>query len=353
MKRYIKALIVLLCVCTAFITASAFEDMPNDWSTEALQSAIDNGLLKGDGNKILPADNLTRAQMATILVRALGATKLGDISAFDDVSSSSWYHDAMATAYKMGIFKGDDNMKLTPDSPITRQEAFVVIARALSLSASTTSGINSFSDAADVAAWAKRETEALIANGYVAGSGGKINPKSNITRAEFAKLMDNIVADFIDTPEELEALGNEINGNVIIRGSAVKALKKVTVNGDVIIGDSAENFEFNDCKINGRVVFRGEDTKVSFDGDAKEFVIAGEKTKLVVSNTSTINKVDKKYDSSSFEVEKDNTTITPINPQKPVNPKPEPEPEPEPTPEPEPEPEPKPEPEEDLWTEFH
>jgi hypothetical protein len=47
----------------------AFSDMPNDWSTKALENAVRNGLLNGADGKIMPKENLTRAQMATIINR--------------------------------------------------------------------------------------------------------------------------------------------------------------------------------------------------------------------------------------------------------------------------------------------
>ena len=54
-------------------TLPTFPDMPNDWSTQALQNAVENGLLSGSGGKILPNEYLTRAQLATIICHAFNA----------------------------------------------------------------------------------------------------------------------------------------------------------------------------------------------------------------------------------------------------------------------------------------
>jgi hypothetical protein len=62
--------------------AAEFKDMPNDWSTSALEAAVKNGLLTGSGGYIKASDNMTRAEMATIMVRACGATKEVDISGY-------------------------------------------------------------------------------------------------------------------------------------------------------------------------------------------------------------------------------------------------------------------------------
>ena len=315
------------------ITAFAFDDMPDDWSTTALKHAVANGLLQGADNKLLPKDNLTRAQMATILVRALGATEKGDISAFTDVKTSAWYYDAMAISFKMGIFRGDGAGKLNPDNPITRQEAFVVLSRAFSLSASTTSGIAKFSDAADVASWAKEGIEALIVNGYVAGSNGKLNPNAKITRAEFAQVMYNLIKIYTSRSDEIPVSG-AVHGNVIVRGNLVTAIRNVTIEGDLIIGDSIPSgLELDNVTVKGRVVIRAKGN-FRFDGDAKELVIAGENSNVSVSSDSSVSKVTVLSSTSGFETEEapSTTPTTPTTPSNPVNPDPVPE--------------------EDIWTNF-
>ncbi len=308
MKKIISFIFVL-CLISAAFTVSAFDDMPNDWSTKALQSAVDNGLLQGSDNKLLPKDNLTRAQMATILVRAFGADEKGDISSFTDVKASSWYHSYMAISYKMQLFKGDGAGKLNPDAYITREEAFLVLSRSFSLSASTTSGLAKFSDGNQVSSWAREGLEALVTNGYVSGSNGKLNPKANITRAEFAQVMYNLIQAYVDTPEELLALG-EIDGNVIVRGDAIKAIDNVKIKGDLIIGDGVpEGFSFNNVKIDGRLVVRAS-AEFKFDGNVNELVVASENSFAVISKDSTVNKVTIPSSTSSFEVEGEESSNT-------------------------------------------
>ncbi len=330
MKNTITAVSLALILAFCMISVTAFDDMPNDWSTVALQSAVDNGLLKGTDNKLLPKDKLTRAQMATILVRALGATETTDISQFTDVPKNAWYYSAMATAYKMGIFKGDGAGKMSPDAFITRQEAFVVLARAFNLKASTTSAIEKFNDFDKVATWARPEIEALVVNGYVGGSGGMLNPLSNITRAEFSQVMYNLNKAYVDSLLDLNSLGN-VKGNVIIRGSEITNIQNVTINGDLIIGDGmSRNMTFKNVKVNGRLVIRTTGN-VSFDGSAQELVIAFDNTTVTKSSTSVINKSTINGNNSFLKTESDLGTGTDTGTGT-VTP---------------------PEKEEDIWTDFH
>lgn len=124
-KRFLKAMLALVLVvgllpATGAVAEPQFSDMPDNWATEALESAVGNGLLIGDDGKIMPDSPLTRAQMATIIVRAFGATEEGDISGYSDVQSTDWFAGSIARACKMGVMHGYDG-KMDPGTNITRE----------------------------------------------------------------------------------------------------------------------------------------------------------------------------------------------------------------------------------------
>ena len=96
-------MIISMFPLTAF--GSEFSDMPDNWATEALENAVANGLLKVT-TKIMPDENLTRAQMATIVNRAFGATEKSSLSKFTDVNADAWYYAEMAKAVHMKTFVG-------------------------------------------------------------------------------------------------------------------------------------------------------------------------------------------------------------------------------------------------------
>lgn len=62
------------------------------------------------------------------------------------------------------------------------------------LEAEDTDALNTFPDKGEVSSWAANAVAALVENGYVTGSNGKLNPKSQITRAEFAQVISNLPA---------------------------------------------------------------------------------------------------------------------------------------------------------------
>ena len=260
MKKKVLSLVLSASMVSSMLPAMAyaadgtttFPDMPNDWSTTALQSAIDNGLLNGIDGKIAASENLTRAQMAAIVTRAFGTNGNADISGFGDVNSGDWFYNAMAAAVNMGAFQGDGT-GLNPNANITRQEAFTVLARLFTLSGADQSVLNSFSDAGQVADWAKDSMASMVQAGYVSGDRNMLKPTSSITRAEFAQVMYNLLSDYMVAGED----GTNVQGNAILNQTGT--LSNVTVSGDLIVGDGAGEGDvtLNNVTVSGRLLVRG------------------------------------------------------------------------------------------------
>ena len=270
---FVCAAALLLSPTGAFAASpSDFVDFPNDWSTGAMTAAVDNGLLGGvDGEHIAPQGVLTRAQMAAIINRAFGAEKTASLTGYTDVAANAWYATDMAKAVQMGTFSGSGNGLLEPDRAITREEAFSVLARAFALSAGDGAALNDFTDGAQVSAWARGSVSAMVAGGYVNGSdGNRLNPQQSITRAEFAAVMSNLVAQYIDADSTLNR-SLEIDGNVIVRGNV--DLSGYTINGDVIIADEATNVTLDGVTVNGRLVVRGASDSLTISGSTADGVI--------------------------------------------------------------------------------
>ena len=256
-KRRLALLLTLAMIISMFpinAFATEFSDMPNDWSTRALENAVANGLLKGDNGKIMPNDNLTRAQMATIVNRAFGTTEKSSIDDFTDVTKDFWYYDEMSKSVQMKTFIGSGD-KLYPDSNITREEAFVVLARAFKISGASENVLDKFSDRNDISDWARDGVSSLVDEGYIAGSNGQINPKQNITRAEFAQMMDNLLKNYISKEGTYT---EDYSGNLMINVPNV-TLKGLTITGDLIIGDGVGDGEvtLDAVTVTGRVLVRG------------------------------------------------------------------------------------------------
>ena len=231
---------------------SQYRDFPNDWSAKSLEQAIDDGLLNGSNGMIDAKGLLTRAQMAAIVSRAFGAAKTASLDDYRDVLPSAWYYSDMGKAVKMGAFQGANGL-LNPDAPITREEAFTVLARAFALEGGGSATLKDFVDGGTVSSWASESVAALVAGGYVNGANGMLNLKNNITRAEFAKVITGMAASYVGVEG---VSGKTVEGNVIVRESGA-SLSGMTINGDLIIAASADKVSLGNVKVSGRLVIRG------------------------------------------------------------------------------------------------
>ncbi len=229
--RRIVSLAAALSICAGMNAGvSAFSDMPQGEVGTALQHAVDAGLMNGvTEDSIAPDQNITRAQMATIITRAFGATDAPDellmkasaSIAFNDVAADAWYAKTVAKAVKMGAFQGDAENNFNPEKNITCQEAYIVLSRVFGFEGyerTSSKGekdiagdcdvavLDAFADKGEIDSWAVDGAKYIVGHGGWTGFDGKLLPKKALTRGEFALIMDKLVATYIDEPGEYKAL---------------------------------------------------------------------------------------------------------------------------------------------------
>ena len=268
--KIISAISAIIMTMSIGVCANAFSDMPGGEMGAALQNAVDAGLINGiTDDTIAPYDNITRAQMATIITRAFGAvTKSGDI--FPDVKDGAWYKDAVLKAAAMGAFEGDDNNNFNPENNITFQETYLVLSRVFGFDAYEARNksiigdcdiavLDSFSDKDEIAQWAVNGAKYIVGNGGWTGIDGKLYPTKYITRGEFAILMDALVGVYIDEPGEYKNLGDEL---IMVRSGGV-TIDGLKSNHNLIVTYAVDQrgFGITNSIVNGvTLILGGEDT---------------------------------------------------------------------------------------------
>lgn len=262
MKNILKrGLSLVLSLSLAFslmavgASAEEFADMPNGWSRDAVASAVENGLLRGNDGKLDPTGLLTRAQLATVIVRAFGATAEADLLGFTDVEADRWYYSALAKAKGMGVMNGTSSTTMSPDRPISRQEVFVILARALKLADGKAETLNAYKDAESVGAWAVGGTAAMVSAGYVSGSNGYLLPTDNITREQFAQIIYNIFGTYYQTAG---VYTNDVENSLLVNVPDI-TIKNAKIAGDLVVGDGVGegDLTLENVSIGGRLVVRG------------------------------------------------------------------------------------------------
>ena len=169
-----------------------FTDIANHWSKNDVElmaaKHIANGMTE---TTFVPDGNITRAQFATLLVRALGLDLTATSSSFTDVSDGEWYAPYVMTAYEAGLVTGMDAKTFAPETNITREQMAVMIMRAYNIledkdynELMTTAQIR-FTDETEISSWAHHAV--LVANDMGIINGMTANtfvPKAKATRAQ-------------------------------------------------------------------------------------------------------------------------------------------------------------------------
>lgn len=106
-----------------------FDDISDyTWAQTPIRSLASRGIIVGvEPRKFAPAQTVTRAQFLTMLVKGFGLIDESAESSFEDVNKSAWYYKTVSSAYVKGIVKGKSLYSFDPDSQITRAEMAVMM----------------------------------------------------------------------------------------------------------------------------------------------------------------------------------------------------------------------------------
>jgi len=200
------ALVSSLTNSTYALVANAvtFRDVVGHWSEQAVSDMGARMIVGGVGKGLFSPDQaITRAEFAAIIVRGLGLKpEGGGVSAFPDVSATAWYSGAVQTAHASGLISGFGDGTFRPLDKITREQAMVITANAMSVTGlkaklpaqAADESLRSFADVGDVAGWARTAIADSVQAGVVSGgTGGKLAPKAPITRAEVAAIVQRLL----------------------------------------------------------------------------------------------------------------------------------------------------------------
>ncbi len=177
----------------------AFPDVTaGKWYFPWIVSAVQNDLVIGyeDGN-FRPNQNVTRAEFALMLYRAIGEPALDTVSAhpFTD-ATADWYQDAIALLYHLGVVNGVTETSFAPDHAITREEMVTMLYRlVLALNEDYTpeldaSVLDSYVDANRISDYAREAMIWAVGHSLINGMGhNDLMPLGPTTRAQAAKVL--------------------------------------------------------------------------------------------------------------------------------------------------------------------
>jgi len=162
----------------------------------ALQAKVlEKGVLKAfvsgyPNGTFRPNADVTRAELASMLLKALGIQPRASAVEYSDVPVTNWAAGAIAQLTEQGLMVGYPDGTFGPDRPITRAEFTVVLVRANQL----TRG-NGESSLHDIDGhWAKGAILLAEQAGLIHGNlDGTFNPDSKLTRAQAVVILTRML----------------------------------------------------------------------------------------------------------------------------------------------------------------
>ena len=293
MKRKILSLILVFAMTVSLLTVGTgaveptYGDTAGHWAESSIERWSGHGIIQGSNGLFDPNGQLTCAQLATILAKLLKLPVAKD-AGFTDNTADAWYYDAINRCAAAGILNGNGDGTVTPEAPITRERAMVMLARALGIEPIRKPDLTKYTDAAQVSAYAQGYVAALIEAGIVGGvTADQLAPQNNITRAATVTILDRAISTYADKAgATVKADGKGIvlvvADDVTVTGSVDKLLVpandiEVTVKGSKNIDD---------------ITVSGDNSKVILDNaSADNVTLDGEKSAVETKNGAKIDNV--------------------------------------------------------------
>ncbi len=204
MKRKILSLILVFAMTVSLLTVGTgaveptYGDTAGHWAESSIERWSGHGIIQGSNGQFDPNGQLTCAQLATILAKLLKLPTAKD-AGFTDNTADAWYYDAINRCAAAGILNGNGDGTVTPDAPISRERAMVMLARALGIEPIRKPDLTKYTDAAQVSAYAQGYVAALIEAGIVGGvTADELAPQDNINRASTVTILDRAISIYAD-----------------------------------------------------------------------------------------------------------------------------------------------------------
>ena len=169
--------------------AAGFSDVPHGaYYQDAVDWAVENDITSGTSDtEFSPNETCTRAQAVTFLWRANGQPDAAGNNPFADVSTSSYYNEAVQWAVANGVTSGTSATTFEPDAPVTRAQVVTFLYR--DAGSPSASGSTSFADV-PTDAYYRDAVRWAVMQGITAGtSATAFSPDESCTRAQIVTFL--------------------------------------------------------------------------------------------------------------------------------------------------------------------
>ena len=182
----------------------SFTDNTIAWAKPGIDFVTERELFLGTGSdSFSPNVSMTRGRFVTVIGR-LYERSYGSVSGtgvFSDVPQDAYYAKYVAWASENGIIRGIGDNKFAPEKNVTREQMATIMLNFASLlkKAEVTDGSLRYPDSAEISAWAVDGAKFCQKTQVIMGrADGSFAPKDNATRAEVAAVIMRFIKTIVD-----------------------------------------------------------------------------------------------------------------------------------------------------------
>lgn len=184
-----------------FLNPPAFTDTANSFAKEDIQFLARYGVIRGVTKTQFDClSQLSRAQFAAWVARALKLEPSDKAPNFKDVPSGHWAVQEIRAAAEAGIVKGFNDGSFEPETPINREQLAAMLGRALAWGcnadlpsdAQVRSILARFQDQSQITPGLAKEVALAADRGIVQGMKGKFDPAGVANREQAAAMLARV-----------------------------------------------------------------------------------------------------------------------------------------------------------------
>ena len=298
-------------------TAGSLPELDGHWSQAAFERWHAHGIVEGDSRGMRPDANMTVAEFAAILCRAMGYTETVE-NPYADLKGDEWYAPYILRLTAAGILEGD-GANCNAEEPMNRERATVLFARAMGIRPSENPDLSNFVDGDEAADWSVGYIDAMADAGIVQGVGNNtLALGASITRGSVVTLLDNAVAEYAD--QDGASVTGDVEGIVLVAADSV-TVDTADVDGGVIVAPKAgeARLTVKDSTVAGELWVNTKGAAVSLEGAsqvaeltvdrADGTVTVGADASVSALNARAAVKVDNQGSISKANVHADNVVL--------------------------------------------
>ena len=167
-----------------------FSDIKGSFAEDSINKLFEMGIIKGvESKEFCPTQNLNRYDFAVIIAKTLGIQPIFPLEpTFSDIPSGTVETGYVEAIFKLGLIKGLDKTHFGANQLLLRQDAAVILHRAMAEENELLSFNGKYIDTDQIAPYAQKAVAYVTYKGWMTGSENCFYPSRQITRAEASVL---------------------------------------------------------------------------------------------------------------------------------------------------------------------